>query len=380
MTENKEYMNAPQHQEEEEMEIDLMEYARKLWAARKLLFKVAGIAAVVGVVIALTTPKQYTVSVTLAPESSKAGGGGLSGIASMLGVGGLNMGSDADALGVMLYPDIVSSTPFILDLMDTPVSTIDEEEPDTTLVGYLKEYTSQSLMGTVISLPFKAIGTVVSLFSSEEEEEGNGTINPFQLTKEQSQTVEGLKRLIVASVDKKTGVTTVSVTMQDPMVAAILTDTVIVKLKEHITKYRVSKAEEDCQYWEQLNEQRKNEYYDKQQTYAQYVDANKSVVLQSVRIEQERLQNEMNLAYQVYSNVATQLQMAKAKVQEAKPVFAVVEPASVPLLPSGTSRKMILIGIVFLAVAGAAAWILFGQDLWTNLKEGLNEKQEENKE
>lgn len=355
MTENKEYMNAPQHQEEEEMEIDLMEYARKLWAARKLLFKVAGIAAVVGVVIALTTPKQYTVSVTLAPESSKAGGGGLSGIASMLGVGGLNMGSDADALGVMLYPDIVSSTPFILDLMDTPVSTIDEEEPDTTLVGYLKEYTSQSLMGTVISLPFKAIGTVVSLFSSEEEEEGNGTINPFQLTKEQSQTVEGLKRLIVASVDKKTGVTTVSVTMQDPMVAAILTDTVIVKLKEHITKYRVSKAEEDCQYWEQLNEQRKNEYYDKQQTYAQYVDANKSVVLQSVRIEQERLQNEMNLAYQVYSNVATQLQMAKAKVQEAKPVFAVVEPASVPLLPSGTSRKMILIGIVFLAVAGAAA-------------------------
>ena len=380
MTENKEYMNAPQHQEEEEMEIDLMEYARKLWAARKLLFKVAGIAAVVGVVIALTTPKQYTVSVTLAPESSKAGGGGLSGIASMLGVGGLNMGSDADALGVMLYPDIVSSTPFILDLMDTPVSTIDEEEPDTTLVGYLKEYTSQSLMGTVISLPFKAIGTVVSLFSSEEEEEGNGTINPFQLTKEQSQTVEGLKRLIVASVDKKTGVTTVSVTMQDPMVAAILTDTVIVKLKEHITKYRVSKAEEDCQYWEQLNEQRKNEYYDKQQTYAQYVDANKSVVLQSVRIEQERLQNEMNLAYQVYSNVATQLQMAKAKVQEAKPVFAVVEPASVPLLPSGTSRKMILIGIVFLAVAGAAAWILFGQDLWINLKEGLNEKQEGNKE
>lgn len=380
MTENKEYMNAPQHQEEEEMEIDLMEYARKLWAARKLLFKVAGIAAVVGVVIALTTPKQYTVSVTLAPESSKAAGGGLSGIASMLGVGGLNMGSDADALGVMLYPDIVSSTPFILDLMDTPVSTIDEEEPDTTLVGYLKEYTSQSLMGTVISLPFKAIGTVVSLFSSEEEEEGNGTINPFQLTKEQSQTVEDLKRLIVASVDKKTGVTTVSVTMQDPMVAAILTDTVIVKLKEHITKYRVSKAEEDCQYWEQLNEQRKNEYYDKQQTYAQYVDANKSVVLQSVRIEQERLQNEMNLAYQVYSNVATQLQMAKAKVQEAKPVFAVVEPASVPLLPSGTSRKMILIGIVFLAVAGAAAWILFGQDLWKNLKEGLSENNEKTEE
>lgn len=377
MTENKNYTPLPQ--EEEEMEIDLMEYARKLWAARMLLLKVAGIAAIVGIVIALTTPKQYTVSVTLAPEMGKSGGSSLSGIASMLGVGGFNMGNDADALNVTLYPDIVSSTPFILDLMDTPVSTLDEEQPDTTLVGYLKEYTSSSLMGTVMSLPFKAIGGIMSLFKSEAEGEEGG-INPFQLTREQANIVGGLKKQIVASVDKKTGVTTVSVTMQDPLVAAMLTDTVIVKLKEHITKYRVSKAEEDCKYWEQLNEQRKDEYYHKQKIYAEYVDANKNVILQSVRIEQERLQNEMNLAYQVYSNVAAQLQMAKAKVQEAKPVFAVVEPASVPLQPSGTSRKMILIGIVFLAVAAAAAWILFGQDLWSNLKKGLSEEKNETQE
>lgn len=375
MTENKNYTNPPQ--EEEELEIDLMEYARKLWAARKLLLKVAGIAVIVGVVIALTTPKQYTVSVTLAPEMGKSGGSSLSGIASMLGVGGFNMGNDADALNVTLYPDIVSSTPFILDLMDTPVSTLDEEEPDTTLVGYLKEYTSSSLMGTVMSLPFKAISGIISLFKSDEEAGTSNGINPFQLTLEQSQIVAGLKQMIVASVDKKTGVTTVSVTMQDPLVAAMLTDTVIVKLKEHITKYRVSKAEDDCKYWEQLNDQRRDEYHAKQKLYANYVDANKNVILQSVRIEQERLQNEMNLAYQVYSNVATQLQMAKAKVQEAKPVFAVVEPASVPLRPSGTSRKMILVGIVFLAVAGAAAWILFGQDLWKNLKKGLSEEKEE---
>ena len=376
MTEDKNYTPVPI--EEDEQEIDLMEYARKLWSARKLLIKIAGIAAIIGVIIALTTPKQYTVSVKLAPESSKSGGG-LSSIASMLGVGGLNMGSDADALNITLYPDIVSSTPFILDLLDTPVSTMDEEQTDTTLVGYLKEYTSSSLMGTVMSLPFKAIGGVISLFKSEEEKEEN-KINPFHLTKEQSKTVTGLKKLIIANVDKKTGVTTVSVTMQDPMVAAILTDTVIVKLKEHITKYRVSKAEEDCKYWEQLNEHRKDEYYQKQKVYAEYVDANKNIILQSVRIEQERLQNEMNLAYQVYSNVAAQLQMAKAKVQEAKPVFAVVEPASVPLRPSGTSRKMILVGIVFLAVAGAAAWILFGKDLWKNLKEGLNEQPEKKEE
>ena len=213
MAEDKNYPYTPQ--EEEELEIDLMEYARKLWAARKLLLKVAGIAAVAGVIIALTTPKQYTVNVTLAPEISKSGGGSLSGIASMLGMGGMNLGSDNDALNIMLYPDIVSSTPFILDLMDTRVRTMDEEQPDTTLAGYLNEYTSGSLLSTAVSLPFKAVGAVVSLFK-EEEEEDDGSINPFQLTEEQSKTVESLKQSIVASVDKKTGVTSVSVTMQDP--------------------------------------------------------------------------------------------------------------------------------------------------------------------
>lgn len=377
MTENKEYKQVSPHLEEEEQEIDLMEYARKLWESRKTLLIASGIAAVLGVVIALTTPRQYTVTVTLAPESGKSGGGSLSGIASMLGMGGFSMGSDADALNVMLYPNIVSSTPFILDLMDTPVKTIDEEQPDTTLSGYLTEYTKKSLMGTVISLPFKAIGGVISLFKEEEPEvTGPGTIDPFQLTKDQAKIAEGIKKLIVANVDKKTGITTVSVTMQDPMVAAMLTDTVLLKLKQHITKYRVSKAEDDCKYWENINNQRRDEYYAKQKEYAEYVDANKNVVLQSVQIEQERLQNDMQLAYQVYSNVATQLQMARAKVQEAKPVFVIVEPASVPLQASGTSRAMTVIGTIFLIVAGTAVWILFGKDFLSQLKNGLKEPKE----
>lgn len=371
MAEDNKYNN---FQEEEELEIDLMEYARKLWASRKLLLKVAGIAAIVGVIIALGTPKTYTATVTLAPESGKSGGGGLSGIASMLGVGGLSMSSDADAFNVTLYPDVVSSTPFIIDLLDTEVKQL-ENENDTTLAGYLKEGTSSSLIGTIVSLPFKAIGAVMSIFSSDDDKENdNQDINPFQLTAEQNNAVNGLRKLVVANVDKKTGVTSISVTMQDPLVCAIVADTVVTKLQEFITGYRVNKAQEDCKYWEQLHEERKNDYYEKQQNYARYTDGNQGISRESVKIEQARLENEMNLAYQVYSQVATQLQMARAKVQEAKPVFAVVEPATVPLKPSGTSRKMILIGIVFLAVAGASAWILFGQDLWKNLKEGLKEE------
>ncbi|MBR6622240.1 MAG: chain-length determining protein, partial [Bacteroides sp.] len=81
MAEDKNYTNAPL--EEDELEIDLMEYARKLWSARKLLLKVAGIAAVVGLIIAFSIPKKYTAEVLLSPESSKSGGSSLSGMAAM---------------------------------------------------------------------------------------------------------------------------------------------------------------------------------------------------------------------------------------------------------------------------------------------------------
>lgn len=364
----------------EDQSIDLMMYAKKIWFNRFLLLKVLGIAIVVGIIIALSTPKEYTAISILAPESGKTSSG-LSSVSSMLGLGNINIGGEGDAINVSLYPNIITSTPFILDLIETKVQTLENNSNNIPLIYYLNNYNSDNFIHKIIKLPSKLFSSCISLFITKNDSTINNykNINAFHLTKDQARIVHSIRQRINADIDKKSGITTISVTMQDPLVAAILTDTVIVKLQKYITKYRTSKALEDCKYWEELNEQRKQEYYEVQKKYANYVDANKNVVLQSVRIEQERLQNEMNLAYQVYSNVATQLQMAKAKVQEAKPVFAVVEPATVPIIPSGTSRKMILLGIVFLAVAGAAAWVLFGQDLLKMVKEGLGKQPAEEK-
>lgn len=374
MTDNNNYTNIPE--EEDELDIDLMEYIRKLWIARKLLLKVAGIAAIVGVIVALTTPKQYTVNVTLAPElSTSKRNSSLSSIASMLGVGNMG-GVDTDALNVTLYPDVVASTPFIADLLDTPVKTLNEEDADTTLVEYMKT-NKGNLIGTVMSLPGRAIGGIKSLFMNEEEEDSEKVINPFHLTKDEYRSVKKLRKKISAIVDKKTGVTSISVTMQDPMVAAIVTDTLLTKLKDHIINYRISKAQEDCKYYEILYNESKAKFEKAQEEYAKFMDANKNIILKSVQIEGERLNLEMNNAYNIYTQMSSQYQMGRAKIQEAKPMFAVVEPASVPLIPSGTSRKMILVATVFIAVAGAAAWILFGQDLWQKLKAVLSEEEEE---
>ena len=373
MTENKNYTNVPL--EEDELAIDLMEYVRKLWKARKLLLKVAGIAAAVGLVIAFSIPKKYTAEVILSPESRKGGGSNLSGMAAMLGIGNISMGGDANALNFSMASDIVASTPFILELIDTRVQTLDGEM-DTTLVAYLGTQ-SVPWWNTLMSLPSKAIGGVMSLFSSNEETTEKKPIDPFRLTPQQKGQIGAIQSIINIEPDKKSGMTKLTVTVQDPLVAATMADTVLVKLQKYITKYKTSKAEEDLKYWEQLYKERQDEYYKAQEKYAKYSDTNQGVILQSVRIEQERLQNEQSLAFQVFTQVATQLQMSRAKLQEEKPAFAILEPASVPLQPTGTSKKIIILGLVFLAVAITSAWVLFGKDLWLSLKEGLKEPETE---
>ncbi len=365
MTENKNYQNPDvQEPENDELEIDWMDILRRIYAIRKSLYKAAGVGLILGIIIALSIPKQYTVTVTLSPEMSGDKAGGLASLASSFLGGSASSGSN-DALNVTLAPDIVASTPFILELFNIKVQTLDNQL-DTTLVAYLNEQKSP-WFSYIVKAPGMAIGVIKSLFI--EETDTSSVLNPFQLTEEESEKVEGLRKVLTADVDKKTAMTTISVTLQDPKVTAIVADSVVAKLQQYIVDYRIKKAKEDCDYLEQLYHERQQEYYDAQSKYAHYFDSNRNIAFQSVRAEQERLQNDMSLAYQVYSQVAQQLQVARAKIQEEKPVFAVVEPATIPLLPSGTSRKVIFIGIVFLVVCGTGAWKLIVQKYWKKLKE-----------
>lgn len=279
------------------------------------------------------------------------------------------MGDGTDALNASLSADIVSSTPFLLELsaMDIPVT----KNEVMTLNTYLDEESSP-WWSYVIGFPGMVIGGVKSLFIEDEDEtisSDKASQGAIELSKKESQKIESLKKKIAASVDKKSSMTTVSVTFQDPKVAAIVADSVVNKLQEYIIDYRTSKSKEDCLYLEKLFKERQQEYYAAQKKYADYMDSHDNIILQSVRAEQERLQNDMSLAYQVYSQVASQLQVARAKVQEEKPVFAVVEPAVVPLEPSGTSRKVYVLAFIFLSVCIVISWNLFGKDFLDKFKE-----------
>jgi hypothetical protein len=368
-TSEKDIKQKQNNHNDEEIEIDLIGILRKIIGIRKTIYKAAGIGLIVGIIVAISIPKQYTVGVTLSPEMGGSKGSGLSGLAASFLGSGVSMNEGTDALNASLSADIVSSTPFLLELSTMKIPALEGET--MTLNVYLDEESSP-WWGYVIGLPGMVIGGVKSLFTEEESESvpsDKANLGTIELSKKESEKIEALKKKILASVDKKTSMTTVSVTLQNPKVAAVVADSVVRKLQEYIIDYRTTKAKEDCLYLERLFKERQQEYYDAQKKYADYMDSHDNIILQSVRAEQERLQNDMSLAYQVYSQVANQLQVARAKVQEEKPVFAVVEPAVIPLYPSGTSRKVYVLVFVFLSVCIVISWKLFGEDILNKFKE-----------
>lgn len=368
--EDEKITTTPQHPGEQE--IDLVELAQKVWSGRAIVYKACGIAVLVGLIVAFSIPKEYATSVTLAPETSgKSGAGSMGTLAAMAGIN-LSTSAGEDALSPDLYPDIVNSTPFLTELFDVTVTDL-KGTLHATLYDYLDEHQRAPWWGIALSAPFKALEWVVSLFADKPQEKGDSRLNPFELTKQEMAVAENLSKRITVSVDKKTGVTTLSVTMQDPLISACLTDTVMHCLQNYITTYRTNKARHDLAFAETLYKEAKENYYTAQQKYAHFADANQNIILQSYRAEQERLQNEMNLAYGIYNQVAQQLQMAKAKVQEITPVYTVVQPATVPLKASKPSKAMILIGFVFLAGIGSIGWILFVKDLLSKWRKPINE-------
>lgn len=361
--------------EDEEQEIDLLELAGKLWAKRRLIIRWAIIGAVAGIIVALSIPKEYTTDIKLAPEASdqRATSSNLGALAAMAGISTGSTGGDA--VSPKLYPDIVASLPFNVELFDVEVTNLDGDS-HKTVREYIENDISRPWWSVITSLPGKAIGAVASIFREKKTTTDESAPDLFHLTPEENAIATALAARISVDVDAKTSIISISVTMQDPMVSAMLADTVATRLKNYVTDYRTNKARADMEYAQKLNDEARDDYYAAQQRYANFTDKNKGIILQSARTEEERLQNEMSLAFNLYNSTAQQLQLAKAKVQEITPVYTIVQPATVPLSPSKPSKMMIIMGFLFLAIVASAAWVLFGSDLVTNLKSAVKTEKE----
>ena len=338
-------------------EIDLIDLFQKLWKKRYFLLKCGGIAAVVGFIIAFSIPKEYETKAKLAPESSdlSKGMGSLGGLAAIAGIN-LKQGTGTDAISPDLYPDVVKSTPFLLELFPIQVTTKDKKQT-IPLYDYISFHQRQAWWGYIIGAPLKMTEWVMGLFSKKSENRSN-VIDAYHLTPEQSGVIAKLQQLLVVKIDKKTSTLEVSVRMQDPLISADIACIVVEKLQQYITDYRIHKVKQDMEYTEKVYGEAQDAYYKAQKAYAAFEDANKNIISASYRTEQERLKNEMTLTFNVYNSLAQKLEQDKLRVQEETPVYTIIEPPTVPLRAASPNKALILTACVFLAILGGCGYVL----------------------
>lgn len=353
-------------EEEKKKQIDVIEdffkvldFLKMLWGERKLFYKTCGCAIVVALVIAFSIPKRYSAEVVLAPEV--AGENSLGGLSSLASMTGINLGTlgNNDAIGPDLYPTLVHSKDYLVRLFDVPVTfEVGDSMLTTSYYKYLFNYQKIAWW----NYPSKWLGDLMNVILPSKEEKkdvktADGQRNFMYLSKKERGVIGKMQGNISCSQDKKTGIISISVVAQDPVVAAVIADSARVALNEFIIEYRTGKARQDCQYMTKVYEEAKSDYRKAQAAYAAYADANMNLSTRRGQAMLDDLQNEMQLAYGVYSQVANQLQLVKAKVQESTPVYTIIESATIPEKASSPKKILMLVAFVFLAGVGTTGWI-----------------------
>lgn len=335
-----------------EIEIDLLELARKLWDNRRFILKVTAIFAAIGLFVAIFSAKEYTSSVTMVPQlgDGKSKAGGLAGLAAMAGVNLGDMGG-GDVLSPTIYPKIMASVPFQKDIMQTKVK-FDNIPQVITLYDYYtnEDYQPFNLFASIKKYTLGLPGLIIKAIRGNENMKNESMkASPYlRLSEKESEVAKLLSSKVSLAINEKEGTLNLTANMPEALASTQVVEAARLLLQKYITDFKVDKVKQNLDFIQQRYNEAKRSFEQKQMQLAAFKDGNRNVILASAQTTGDRINAEYTLLYSVYSELAKQLEQAKIKVKDATPVLTVVEPAVVPNIKSKPNRPMILVVYSFL--------------------------------
>ena len=331
--------------------VDYRKVYQEMKKHRRLYLIVLPITLVLSAIYIYSIPRIYGTQAKVAPETENPNSkSALGSLASSFGFDLSNMQS-TDAITPLLYPELMDDNGFVSGLFNIRGKSKDGKIDETYYEYMLKD--QKNPWWSVIT------GAVAKLFKGKAETgNGNSKFDPYYLSKDCDDVVGAMKGAIKFSVDKKTGVITIDVKDQDPLICKTIADSVRQHLQDFITRYRTRKACADYEYYKKLTIEAKEIYERSRQKYGSYADANMDILLESFKSKQNDLENDMQLKYNAYSTMNNQLQAAKAKIQERTPAFTLIKGAAVPLKPESPKRMMFIFVMLLLAFSGTTVYIM----------------------
>lgn len=344
-----------------EDEIDLIELAQTLWKGKQTVIKYTAAFIVVGLLAVLFTPKEYSSSTSMVPQTAQSENklGGLSSLAAMAGFD-IQAASGSDILSPLVFPEIISSTPFLLDLMNSKFDFSESSLP-ISILDYFVTYKKNSLGSSIKKYTLGLPGLIIKAIREKKTEKAASADAPISLTEDQEATKKYLEEKVTLDIDTKQGFITISASFPEPLVAAQVAKRAQELLQDYIIKQKILKASDQLAFIEQRYQEKKTEFEKAQEKLAVFRDQNKNVTSALVATREERLQSEYSIAFNVFSEISKQLEQAKIKVKEETPVFSILEPATVPNKKSKPQSMLMMVIFIFLGgIIGIG--VVFGRE------------------
>lgn len=146
-------------------------------------------------------------------------------------------------------------------------------------------------------------------------------------------TVDDFKRYVKHAENRKTQTIEISVFDRNPNVAALIADSVVDALQQHIRVKKSIALAATERHLDVECEKAHADYERARLAYGEYVDSHRDAVARTVKAEIERRRKAADLAYKHYSETSKKHLRARFLQQQSNPSFAVVRNASVPLRP-----------------------------------------------
>lgn len=336
--------------------IDLMQLIRILWSNKIRIARNTATIVLIGVFIAFTLRKEYTSESKLLPagESSIKGIGGLGGLANLAGVDlGLN---SSNTIGPDVYSDLTESISFQKELIYKKIEC-NKSDSLVTIKDYFEFYLKPTIYDYLVDYTIK-LPDRLKKGSNPVNREGKASEAMFFISIEEWNTVNICKSRISVDIDKKTNVITVTSVMPEPKMAAKVNSHVIELLTKNIIDAQTRKTRVNLTFLEERLSAAKQKYENLQNQMAKFITSNRNLSSPFVTYRQELIQNELDLGYEVYKNLATQVENEKINLERETPLFTVLDPPFVPIDKSKPRRKIILIMSTLLGLIGSSVYFL----------------------
>lgn len=343
--------------------IDIVALIKDLWMNRKFIFRTTLLFFVIGLIIYAGSERIYYAEAKLMPESTTE--------RSQLGqifqqaenIFGIQRRTEDEGIRIAMYPYIVESLPFQIELMQHEVYFSDVERRMAIydyFTNHYKEPLFTRLTNRLWDFTFGLPATLKRFFSNRDQEDIlpeeldftqylNFT-EPRLLDNNIRKVANTVKNFIHISRDAQTGFVNIGVSFSDAPASAEMVVLVKNLLQEYVIDYRTEKAMNNLLFIEDQFEEAKTNFQRTQEELAKFQDQNLNTQLQSVIVQEERLKFESELAFALYNNIGRRLQEAKIQVQEQTPVFRVHEPAIIPGSPAHPRATRVIGGALFVGL------------------------------